>query len=481
MKKYYKLFSLIGFLIMMIGASSAYAQNKKIINPAEKIRKTFTDASYRSEPQNLISLYKILYKSNRLLPATTATSWWLEHQESYSLNILSQMLELDQRTYFAYDANDRVTEQLSKIPDPNNAGSWLNSTYTQITYDANGNITETLNQNWNNNAWVNSTRIQHTYSNNLETMELGQNWDTQNGWVDSYQYLYTYDSSNNLTEEIDQTRDLVNSVWVNTYRYTYTYSNGNIATEEDQEWVNGQWRNVASFTANYNMQNRLAEVIEQDYDTVKTMYINAYRDQYMYYQVSLKDSAYVTSKWDTTNKVWTEDSQILRFYDSNGNDTKWLYQDWDSGSSAYVDNGQQLYTYDSNMNLSQLDLQTWTGTDWTTFNQTKNFFSSTRPDQVPLPVDEGIARIPTRITLSQNYPNPFNPTTQIRYDLNGPTNVRLMVYDIIGRQVATLVNKKQSSGSYIITFNASGLSSGIYFYRLVTDKASITRKMLLLK
>ncbi len=477
----YKRITLIGILFWVIAIPLTQAQNKKIVNPAESFRNFFTNVDQTNEPANLIQLYTQLKKSNSTLPTTAAIAWYLEHHEAYGLNFTTNMLEIGSRHYYAYDTNDRITQQLTQVPDPNNSGSWIHSQLQSTTYDANGNITEVLNQMWNNNTWVNTSRYQHTYMNNLETVELYQTWDTQNGWQDMDQYLYTYDSQNNLTEELDQMRDTVNNIWVNTYRYTYTYTNGNIATEEDEKWVNGQWQKMAFYTANYNMQNHLAEVIEQDYDTLKTKYINAYRDQYMYYQISLKDSAYVSSKWDTTNKVWAEDSQVLRFYDSNGKDTKWLYQDWDTNSKAYVDSGQQLYTYDSNMNLSQSDFQIWNNSSWMTYSQLKYYYTNTRPDQVPLPIDEEITKIPRQIRLNQNYPNPFNPSTQIKYVLNASVNVKLNVYDIIGREVATLVNQKQSSGSYTVTFNATRLSSGIYFYRLVTDKTTITKKMILIK
>ncbi len=100
--------------------------------------------------------------------------------------------------------------------------------------------------------------------------------------------------------------------------------------------------------------------------------------------------------------------------------------------------------------------------------------------------------IPTKFVLEQNYPNPFNPSTTIKYTIPGsnmshtvPVQVKLKVYDILGREVATLVNEKQNPGSYQIKFDAvaptGGLSSGMYFYRLTAGKFSQTKKMILLK
>ncbi|SMO38346.1 Por secretion system C-terminal sorting domain-containing protein [Gracilimonas mengyeensis] len=89
--------------------------------------------------------------------------------------------------------------------------------------------------------------------------------------------------------------------------------------------------------------------------------------------------------------------------------------------------------------------------------------------------------LPTEFTLAQNYPNPFNPTTNIRYSVPELTDVRLEIYDLLGRKVQTLVNSKQSAGWYVYDWNASHLASGIYFYRLQAGKHVQTKKLTLIK
>jgi hypothetical protein len=89
--------------------------------------------------------------------------------------------------------------------------------------------------------------------------------------------------------------------------------------------------------------------------------------------------------------------------------------------------------------------------------------------------------VPTSFELSQNYPNPFNPTTTIRYMVPMAGKVSLKVYNLLGQVVETLVDQQQSAGSFVVVFNASRLSSGTYFYKLETDKYSVTKKMMLLK
>ena len=88
---------------------------------------------------------------------------------------------------------------------------------------------------------------------------------------------------------------------------------------------------------------------------------------------------------------------------------------------------------------------------------------------------------PVEFALEQNYPNPFNPTTSINYSIHEAGNVELKVYDILGNEVATLVNEAKSPGNYVTGFNASSFASGIYIYTLRTNNFVQTKKMILMK
>lgn len=89
--------------------------------------------------------------------------------------------------------------------------------------------------------------------------------------------------------------------------------------------------------------------------------------------------------------------------------------------------------------------------------------------------------VPVAALLDQNYPNPFNPTTAVRYHLQVPSAVQLVVYDLLGREVGMLVNETQAPGTHEVTFDAAGLSSGAYVYRLTVAGSPQMRTMLLLK
>jgi hypothetical protein len=113
---------------------------------------------------------------------------------------------------------------------------------------------------------------------------------------------------------------------------------------------------------------------------------------------------------------------------------------------------------------------------------TQNFYDSA----FTINVNNISSEIPDGYYLYQNYPNPFNPNTIIKYSIpsnvkGDMSNVKLVIYDIIGKEIATLVNEKQSPGTYVVTFDASGLPSGIYLYTITTGDFKESKKMLLIK
>ncbi|MBZ0202929.1 MAG: T9SS type A sorting domain-containing protein [Ignavibacteria bacterium] len=133
-----------------------------------------------------------------------------------------------------------------------------------------------------------------------------------------------------------------------------------------------------------------------------------------------------------------------------------------SGAGAlYLDKSTLLFTQ-TNKGIYKLDIS-YTVTPVTGTQQTSG-------------------EIPNSFELSQNYPNPFNPSTQIKYDVAKASDISIKVYDVIGNEVAVLVNGNQQAGKYTADFNASNLATGIYFYSLIVDGSKVdTKKMILVK
>ena len=87
----------------------------------------------------------------------------------------------------------------------------------------------------------------------------------------------------------------------------------------------------------------------------------------------------------------------------------------------------------------------------------------------------------SEFALDQNYPNPFNPSTIIKYSIKEKSNVELKIFDLLGSEIATLVNEEKAPGNYDVSFDASSLSSGVYLYTIKAGSFVQTRKMLLMK
>jgi len=96
-------------------------------------------------------------------------------------------------------------------------------------------------------------------------------------------------------------------------------------------------------------------------------------------------------------------------------------------------------------------------------------------------INQNGTEVPSAYDLSQNYPNPFNPSTKINFSLPKSGNVKLAVYDMVGNEVAVITNGEMVSGNYTADFDATKLASGVYFYTLVTNEFTATKRMILVK
>ncbi len=175
-------------------------------------------------------------------------------------------------------------------------------------------------------------------------------------------------------------------------------------------------------------------------------------------------SWYITSlAIDGKGSVWLTDysNGLLAF-----NGGKWT--SYTTSNSGLPDNSAFCIAFDSKGNK-------WIGTNngLAVFNE--GGIVAVRP---PTPQEQSL---PRHFALSQNYPNPFNPTTTIRYELSANCFVSVKVYDILGREVKTLVSEVKKIGSYEVQFDASGLASGVYFYRIKAGNFTKTMKLMLVK
>lgn len=159
-----------------------------------------------------------------------------------------------------------------------------------------------------------------------------------------------------------------------------------------------------------------------------------------------------------------------------------------SGQIFAATYGEGVYvSRDSGLTWSQLNSGLPSGNIQSiSFNQKNQAYAATQSMGVFVAENATSVRplgtsLPSKFVLYQNYPDPFNPTTVIRYELPANLHVALNIFDVLGRQVQTLVNERQSAGSHSVKFEGANLASGVYFYTLEAGQYHDTKKMLLLK
>ena len=213
---------------------------------------------------------------------------------------------------------------------------------------------------------------------------------------------------------------------------------------------------------------------------------------------------YLEEIWDGSN--WNNDQHQEFTYDVNDKLLTYLSQsNWNSGS--WTDGDRWSYIYNAAGNCEGGTHEVWFTNHWVSadselflpdiwdadkiFNNSPELYMTYGYEfsvyyGTITNVNENNSIKPNSFSLSQNYPNPFNPSTTIKYSIPAVetqnfASVQLKIYNVLGEEVATLINKEQAPGNYEVTFDAGKLSSGIYFYQLKAGNNIHVKKMMLLK
>lgn len=150
----------------------------------------------------------------------------------------------------------------------------------------------------------------------------------------------------------------------------------------------------------------------------------------------------------------------------------------DPGDTAFIYFDVQIPTFPGNDTVSSISYSVFTYLDTTKHVDSSMSMITTIAVDVGDDFDD---LLPSGFVLEQNYPNPFNPTTNIAFTLPVRSNVRIQVFDILGREIESVDLGSRSAGQHIYEFNGSNRASGVYFYRLVTEEFIETKKMMLVK
>ena len=199
---------------------------------------------------------------------------------------------------------------------------------------------------------------------------------------------------------------------------------------------------------------------------------NHYTPRFIFHLLSggsLDDPTYITDDVDGDGKVEFAilSGGYLYIFKSDGDDACYLW---------YLKQGPASFQF----NFFDVDGDTIKDILWSSIRNnswTTDIFKGSLIDDVK----DKQPLLPDKIELKQNYPNPFNPITKIQYSLNTRQFITLKIFDVLGRELTTLINMEKEAGLHKVEWNAEGFSSGVYVYRLQTEKQSISRKMLLIK
>ncbi len=429
---------------------------------------------------------------------------------SLTYQISPQEIKLQQFEY-------PTLQQIYDLNTPSE-GDFLLSTRTRQIWDATSSI------------WENDSLVEYSYNElNLPDTLLYHKWRNGIVWGNDGGRTYIYNQNNKISVINDYT-----SSWYNNARYRYLYNGINLYRRVlDFNSGGGSWYEAGRSTYQWNYQNYitmlmheyrhqqygwwccgykyeyiydsnniLLGIIEHDGDYCFSWYL--YKQKLYTYDANGNNIEYLGQNWNSADSIWINDFLNLYEYNNNNSLIGTIYQNWDTDSLEWKNVWRESYSYTTQNHLKTILKETWSAEfKWENYSYREisyddfenwiedvtqlwdstswlNYFRYLATWDEPVTVKED-KTIVNNYHLYQNYPNPFNPSTTINYQIPKISFVTIKIYDVLGNEIATLVNEEKPTGSYEVDFDGSELTSGIYFYQLKAGNFVETKKMILMK
>ena len=319
---------------------------------------------------------------------------------------------------------------------------------------------------------------------------------------------YTYDSLGNLSSIIDE--GTFNSSWMNHSKRLYSYDpKNNLVSIINSRWDGNQWQNQTKTINTYNVEEKKDSIITYNwydskwncgsltklrYDENENIILKEFfqcsslSNSWEIYRIDIFDyilNGYLKSQiiQELSDTGWVNYLRNTLSYDSNSNIIEYLTEKW-NGSQWTNFFKKFTFSYDYNNNIMKVN-HDYNG-DIAFYDSFGNSFSFGCVYEIQLfgnSITGAIENKPikSKYSLEQNYPNPFNPTTTINYSLPKRSFVQIKLFGVLGNEIETIINKIQNAGNYELTYDASKLLSGIYFYRMESENFIETKKFILIK
>lgn len=483
------MFSGIGFSQIVKPKAKVQSSSLELISNLKTPMSTGLELlSVNKENTNSKTTYKTL-ENGYLLESIEAQLWtpdgWLDYHSVEN----------------TYDLNDNLIQTVTKLSD---GISLANYERVSQTYEQDGNLKTRTEQLWNGSDWENNSRSEFEYDEagrlKVATYLIS---DGASGFLDFARELYSYEGNpkkekieyqiyqngfwdkSSLTESIyiddERVSEVVEFGWDGENfqpieKQSYTYTNMLLSKLMNSLWTGGDWSDVAQQVYSYDGQSKLIESVSLSFNETTQTWENVYRIMNTYYGsdslLTIAQTGNVTA-WDNLFMVVTK-------FTLNGKEESVISYEWDSTDWLPLAKGE--YNYDVNGNLQLYYEYGFEENNWTIFGRAIFTFipaNSTGADDDPVSVEE--------FKLFDNYPNPFNPSTVISWQSSVDSRQTLKIYDILGNEVATLVDEFKPAGKHSVEFNASELASGVYLYQITSKSIegnhsfSAVKKMMLIK
>ncbi len=439
--------------------------------PTERHRESWTGSSWQNVERYLIDYTPAGMMSEVIYQTWVASDWANNLRDTYS-----------------YDGAGNLTEEYNQYWS---GGSWKDDTRYLSTFDVDNFLTEVVEQYWNLSSWVNDSK--QILNNDLDghpTEIVIQYWSGID-WANDAILYHTYDGPN-IVEDYYVTWN--GTMWVGMHITTYTWVPIITPDETTQKYpVNPAWNLVSvpldvgdyAKTALFPTSSSSAFFFDAGYTAAATLEngrgywlkFDSAQAVPMTGMMRTVDTIDVSAGWNLVGSIGTTITASGVGSVPGGLVISGFFG-FDAGyqASGIIEPGKAYWVKVAEAGKIIM-------------NSTGNIPAAARvriepteerppsPPEEPAPAET----LPVQTSLDQNYPNPFNPVTEISFNLNEPARVRITVYNVIGREVAVLVDGFREAGTHSVSFDGGKFPSGVYFYTMTTDAWSGTRRMILLK